>query len=135
MPQHSKLWPITLDLLRKYAEPTGDLLLKSRDGNPLVWHRLRDDGKVSKVDYILMAFNNIRKGLTTKSFTDIRNTGASRIKHQYMRETPGTKSNQELFDLYLAHSPHKMVASYDEGDFPELFVATDWLSTLYQWEK
>ena len=85
VPQHSKLWPITLDLLRKYAEPTGDLLLKSRDGNPLVWHRLRDDGRVSKVDYILMAFNNIRKGLTTKSFTDIRNTGASRIKHQYMR--------------------------------------------------
>ena len=86
VPQHSKLWPITLDLLRKYAEPTGDLLLKSRDGNPLVWHRLRDDGRVSKVDYILMAFNNIRKGLTTKSFTDIRNTGASRIKHQYMRK-------------------------------------------------
>jgi integrase len=133
--QHSKLWPITLDLLRKYAEPTGDLLLKTRNGNPLVWHKLRDDGKISTSDCILQAFNCLRKGITTKSFTDIRNTGASRIKHQYRRETPGTKSNQELFDLYLAHSPHKMVASYDEGDFSELFVATGWLSTLYQWRS
>jgi len=133
VPQHSKLWPITLDLLRMYAEPTGDLLLKSRDGNPLVRHKLRDDGKVWTVDSIRQRFNRVRKGLTTKTFTDIRNTGASRIKNQYMRETPGTKSNQELFDLYLAHSPYKMVASYDEGDFSELFIATDWLSTLYQW--
>ncbi len=82
--QHSKLWPITLDLLRKYAEPTGDLLLKTRNGNPLVWHKLRDDGKISTSDCILQAFNCLRKGITTKSFTDIRNTGASRIKHQYM---------------------------------------------------
>ena len=86
MAQHSKLWPITLDLLRKYAEPTGDLLLKTRNGNPLVWHKLRDDGKISTSDCILQAFNCLRKGITTKSFTDIRNTGASRIKHQYRRK-------------------------------------------------
>ena len=136
VPQHSKLWPITLDLLHKHAQPTGNFLLKSEDGKPPVWYKRGDDGKVRwRSDSITQGFSRLRKGLTTKTFRDIRKTGASRIQNQYRRETPGTKSNQQLFDLYLAHRPHKMVASYDEGDFSELFVATDWLMTLYRWEK
>jgi len=138
VPQHSRLWPITLEMLRKYAEPEGDILLKSRDGNPLLWHKLRDDGRVWRSDCIQRAFNRLRKQcggeIATKSFTDIRNTGASRIKNQYNPEQRGTKSNQELFDLYLGHAPHKMIASYDEGDWLELFKASDWLATLYKWE-
>jgi integrase len=127
--QHSKLWPITLDLLCKYAEPTGDLLLKSRDGNPLVWHKLRDDGTVRSSDCIKHGFNRLRTGITTKSFTDIRKTGASRIMLDYKRATP------RLLDLYLGHSPY--IGPHGEIDmgFSDLFVATDWLSTLYQWEK
>lgn len=135
VPQHSKLWAITLNALKEHSEEKGDLLLRSIDGNPLVWHKLRDDGGVWTSDCIQRTFNRLRKqcGLT-KSFTDIRNTGASRIKNQYKPEVRGTKSNRELFDLYLAHSPHKMVASYDEGDWSELFTATDWLGTLYTFD-
>ena len=133
VPQHSKLWPITLDLLRKYAEPTGDILLKSRGGGLLVWTKVQDDGKVSTYDCIKAWFNRLRKGLTTKTFTNIRKTGASCIMNQYVPETPGAKTNQQLFDLYLARCPHRMVASHGEEDFSELFIATDWLSTLYRW--
>ncbi len=135
VPQHSKLWPRTLDLLRKEAAPTGDLLLKSSGGGPLLLCEVGDDGKVSTYNSFRSWFKALRKGITTKTFSDIRNTGATLIMNQYRCDPRAKKNNQQLFDLYLAHTPHKMVASYLKKDWSKLFLATDWLSTLFQWEK
>ena len=51
-----------------------------------------------------------------RSFKHFRKTGASLIKNHYVAVEPKTKTNAELFDMYLAHKPHKMIRPYDAGD-------------------
>ena len=126
-PQYAKLWKRTLSMLKAQAtKPNStkdNLVLLSRDNNALV--RPED-----KVDNVQRAFNRLKqKTKTTHSFRNIRATGADLIKNKYVphADNPRTKTNSELFDLYLAHKPPQMVRHYDAGDWSELFQATDWL--------
>ncbi|MBN2477354.1 MAG: hypothetical protein JXB62_22300 [Pirellulales bacterium] len=127
IPQPSKLWPSTLALLSKHAtKPNrqgGGLVLLSRQKTPL-----KDPER--QVDLIQRAFHRLKQKVKIKgkkSFRNMRQVGASAIKNQYVPETRGTKTNQELFDMFLAHKPPAMNQPYDEGDFTELFQATEWL--------
>lgn len=125
--QPSRLWASTFSLLKTHATKPDKhgrgLVLLSRQGTPL-----KDVEK--QVDLIQRAFHRLKtkvKITGKKSFRNIRQVGASAIKNQYVPDIRGTKINQELFDMFLAHKPPAMNQPYDEGDFTELFDATDWL--------
>ena len=131
VPQKSKLWPSTLALLNKLRtdECGSDRVILSSKGQPLVWHKLRDGtDKLTGSDSVQTGFDRLRRRCKYpkgRSFKTVRSTGSDLIKNRYPHAK--TKTNSELFDMYLAHSPGPMVQSYDPGDWTELFEATDWV--------
>jgi len=134
VPQSCKLWPFTLSLLKEQAtEPKGDnLVLLSEEGNPLVYEAINaKSGKHSKVDSIRSAFNRLKakcKMKNGRSFKVFRKTGADTLAKQYQSEA-------YLVDLYLAHSANGMRRHYAHQYFDELHKATDWLASVYGFDK
>ena len=130
VPQKSKLWPSTIAALKEFAtDPAeSDLVILSQTGKPVVWQHLPEGSNSLQVtDSVQRAFHRLRTKckIDDMSFKHIRKTGADLIKNKYPNAK--TKTNAELFDMYLAHKPPKMVLHYDPGDWSELYEATDWL--------
>jgi len=134
VPQGCKLWPLSLSLLKDQAtKPSRDnLVLLSDEGNPLVYETINPEtGKHSKVDSIRSAFNRLKgkcKMKNGRSFKVFRKTGADTLAKQY-------QSEPHLLDLYLAHAANGMRKHYATQYFDELHKATDWLATVYGFDK
>jgi integrase len=128
IPRVVKLWPSTLRECRLAASATSvsEHVFLSDEGNILV-RRLVRDGKTRNVDCIQSTFQRVKKTakIGKKSFKHLRKTGADLIKNDFPGAT--TKTNAQLFDMYLAHKPRKIEMAYDPGDWKELHKATDWL--------
>ena len=126
-----KLWPSSLRQLKLHAtDPnSSDRVLLSDDDNVLV-RRSVIDGKSLTIDCVRSTFYRARNKcrITGRSFKHFRKTGADLIKNRY--DGGKTKTNAELFNMYLAHKPEKMVRPYDPGDWTELHEATDWLGVF-----
>jgi hypothetical protein len=109
-----------------------NLLLLSEGGNPLVYEKVDPaTGKHSKVDAIRSAFNRLRakcKMKGNRGFKTFRKTGADAIAKQF-------QSEPQLVDLYLAHSANGMRKHYANQYFDELHRATDWVATLWGFDK
>jgi integrase len=125
-----KLWPSTLEQLKLQATDPSDseLVLLSDSGKPLVQRTTRDE-KQKVVDCVRQALDRVtrKRHIKGRSFKLFRKTGASLIKNHYTVTEIKTKTNQELFDMYLAHKPPNMNRPYDAGEWAELYEATDWL--------
>jgi integrase len=117
-----KLWPETFDLLRK-SRSSGELVLTTDDGNPLVKEWI-EDGKYRKYDAIRSAWFRLAEKMALEKH---------RLGMKHLRKTSATLLGQHpQFKYYagyfLADSPkgmdqkHYVVPSQDE-----FFLALDWL--------
>jgi hypothetical protein len=122
-----KLWPETLDLLRKHrASPKvkgkrgGNLWLLTDDGQPLVKYWL-EDGKFRRYDVIQSAWSRLKEHTgTKKAFKLLRKTSATKLA-----EHPSYKFYVEHF---LGHSPRSVADKhYRRPSDKEFFEACDWL--------
>ncbi len=134
-PQEHKLWPRTVALLRKHVTKPGrrspDFALVGEEGNALVSERIKDDGTPTRTDSIKLAFNRLLKKCDIndgRGFAIFRKTGANAIAKQY-QDAP------HLTDLYLAHSAKGMKVHYARQHYDSLHSATNWLATLYGFDK
>lgn len=83
-----------------------------------------------QVDLIARAFTALKKKCgfpKGKSFRNLRQVGATAIRNHYKPNGGCTKTNSELFDMFLAHKEPDVVRAYDDPVFDELYKATDWL--------
>lgn len=140
VPQPGKLWKITQDLLKvfqtKSNHPT--LAVLTKHGKPIVFHSRSKSGNLNAMDSIKAKFAHLLRqcGITGHSFKDFRSTSATLLMNEYRPTniTP-TKSNKEIFDMFLAHGRPREVDSYDSRDFSELHLATDWLLSYFGLEN
>lgn len=93
------LWPETFALLKKLGNPHGELVLRGRNGNPLVYIRLKDDRPV-RTDSVANAFNRLAASegvwVKGKSFKNIRATSSTLLKNG---------GYHHLVDLFMGHAP------------------------------
>jgi len=125
-----KLWPETLELLRKLAKRSGSRALTTRTGTPLVNRTVKTDGRKVNGVAITNAFNRAKAeaGLDEFSATDIRNTVATVLRNSEHAHAVG---------LYLQHRNNTTdahyAADYDNAlDAPLDFVRQ---RLLHQWEQ
>ena len=116
-----KLWPETFALLKKHRA-TGELVLTTEEGNPLVKYWL-EDGKMRRYDAIQSAWSRVAGKLG----------GKIRLGMKHLRKTSATILGQHPhFKFYanhfLADSP-KTIADkhYVVANDAEFFEALDWL--------
>lgn len=118
-----KLWPETLSLLRKHRTQSGDLVLTTGEGNPLV-RRWLEDGKMRRYDLIHSAWSRmaLKMGMRKNrlGFKHLRKTAASIL---------GTHPRFKYYGPYfLAHAPRSTAdRHYILPSDPEFFQALDWL--------
>ena len=120
------LWPMTLELLKKFSSEHPTLVLVNEDGGPL-WHEhVNDDGKRVHVDNIKVAWYRLKvrlkdQGITVaKPFKCLRKTSASALdKHrQYGRYAP----------YFLGHAPRDMSRKhYTKPSRIQFRSAVEWL--------
>jgi integrase len=132
-PQQAKVWPLTLSLLRKFATNSKQhkLVLIGENGNPLLVERLNEDQKPVKVDSIRLAFERLKaktKINGRRGFKTFRKTGANQIAEHY-------QDSPHLVDLYLGHSEKTVRKHYTDRHFDQIFSATDWLATVFGFDK
>jgi integrase len=118
-----KLWPETLALLKKQRAKTGDLVLTTKDGNPLVRYWL-EDGEMRRYDCIQAAWTVVAKRLKVRKMRlgmkHLRKTAAS-----ILGEHPQYKYYANHF---LADSPRAVAdRHYVIPSQTEFFAALDWL--------
>lgn len=120
--QRAKLWPETIELLRKVGNVKGSgPILRNSIGNPLVYETVGENGKVTTTDTIKHLFRRFQADCENKSFKDFRKTSANYIE----------KWNASLTGLFLAHSESSVKKHYVARHFEELFVLTDKLRETY----
>ena len=116
-----KLWPETIELLRRYGSFDGDLVLTFEDGNRLVVYRV-PKGEFKRYDLIGQAYNNIRKRVgVTKPIKVFRKTSANTLdQHRVYRS---------FCPYFLAHAPRTVTEISYVGTPPEelFFEAIEWL--------
>ncbi len=141
VPQIHKLWPLTHQFLeatypkKPLITDSGETLwFKTKRGRPLVWSKIKENGKHQRVDSIYEAFHRHRQvafpdpphGL---SFRFFRKTSASFIRKQ---DRPNTAILEQLF---LAHSPSTIADRfYVSPDQETLNESTDKLYKTFQLE-
>ena len=143
---------------------TGPVLL-AESGQPLLADKIKTDGNGTRTDSIRLAYGRLQDALNMQAlretrpelFARVRGTDASKTRkaeiHKALiglRDNRGFKVFRKtgadeiakqfqdkpwLTDLYLAHSVKAMKKHYAKQHFDELFKATDWLSTLYGFDK
>jgi integrase len=126
-----KLWPETLELLRKFHAKTAvpndrrqSRVLLTEDGKPLVLYWL-EDGKMRRYDCIQSAFSRLfEKVKMKKPIKLLRKTSASELASHPVYGA--------YVQYFLAHSP-KGVADrhYIKPDDDRFFEALDWLGKRY----
>jgi len=138
--QEHKLWQRTLTLLKRQATPPRDssLVLLSQSGKSLLQQTINADGKPSRMDAIGIGFRQIRGHVNWArkesqreiklTFKYFRKTGANMIAKEY-------QANPFLVDLYQAHAHGGMRRHYAQQHYGELHKATDWLASIYGFDK
>lgn len=117
-----QLWPETLALLNKY-KATGDLVLTTDEGNPLVRFWL-EDGKMRRYDAIQSAWTRLAQKMGVKKI---------RLGMKHLRKTSATMLGQHpQFKFYanhfLADSPKSIADKhYVIASDAEFFQALEWL--------
>ena len=117
-----KLWPRTLELLMKEGKRTGDRVLLSLNGTPLVNNTLRDNGRTKNRDAIKSAIKRVAKKTKIPFSMDLlRNTSATLLR--------GNAKYTTLVDLFLGHAPRSMADKHYAAAPVELLAeALDWLA-------
>jgi hypothetical protein len=143
---------------------TGPVLL-AESGNSLLADKIKTDGNGTRTDSIRLAYGRLKDQLNmqalreskpelferatgteasktrkkeihkalislrdNRGFKVFRKTGADEIAKQF-------QDKPWLTDLYLAHSVKAMKKHYAKQHFDELFKATDYLATVYGFDK
>jgi integrase len=122
------IWPSTINLLKKYREKSGDRVLLTAKGQPLVRDWIRDDGQVGKVDSVRLAFGRAVKA-ANKSGAEaeikatvkmLRATAANMLEQH--------PDHQAITSLFLAHSPRSIKEKhYVAANQQQLDAAVKWL--------
>lgn len=121
-----KLWDETFSLLKKIGKRTGDYVLLNRNGDPLLRHSLKDDGKVKKVDNIRTAVNRLerRRGWSPVQLKRIRKTSASLLFNH--------ADHARYAQYFLAHEPNDVAGQhYVKPNQNQLDTATEYLRQQY----
>ena len=114
-----KLWPLTVEMLKKHGNLDGepaDRVFLSKSGQPLVHERFVDD-KFKKTDVIRSAFSRLMKKTMIpnhRGFYSLRKTAASEIE----------AIDPAVTEMFLAHSEKAMKKHYAERDWSRLDLAT-----------
>ena len=117
-----KLWPETFRLLQEYRRPNSSLVLGNQNGGSLVTVKLKDDGKLYKVDTVHARFARLcsRSGIKDRPFKSLRKTSATLLR--------GNEKYTGLEDLFLGHAPRTMSDRHYSGIPHGLMAnALDWL--------
>ena len=116
-----KLWPETLNLLRRFASEEGEYILTTKEGKPIY----RDNivgGKRKKVDLISRAYNYVD---TNISFKMLRKTSASLMADDQRFASVASQ--------FLGHAPATMAeVHYLAATDNLLGEALDWLRGQYK---
>lgn len=125
IPTNAKLWPSTLELLRKQRARAGNLVLLNQNGNPLIHESVNEKGNLIKTDTVRLAFSRLKKSAGMKnenrSFKHLRKSAANEIE----------RTRPDLTSLFLGHSERGMKRHYVSQHFDELFSEVDKLESLY----
>jgi hypothetical protein len=141
------------------------LVLLGENGNNLLADKIKADGNSTKTDSIRLAFGRLQDQLNMQAlrtsrpelFTRVKGQEASKTRKREIhtalmalrdkrgfkvfRKTGADQIAQQfqdqpwLTDLYLAHSVKAMKKHYARQHFDELFKATDYLATVYGFDK
>lgn len=118
-----KLWPETLSLLKKQRAKDGELLLTTKDGNPLVRYWL-DNGEMRRYDCIQAAWTVVARRLKLPKM---------RLGMKHLRKTAASILGQHpqykfYANHFLADSPRAVAdRHYVIPSEAEFFAALDWL--------
>jgi len=130
VPQVHRLWATTATLLRKEGtRGTTGLVLLTRDGEPLLRHKINEAGKMQKTNTVGRQFNRLLKAVglngTGRSFKHLRKSAANEIE-QDGGFAPHVSS------LFLAHAEQATKRFYVDRNFEELHRAVAWLEGRYK---
>ena len=94
-----KLWDEVFSLLKKHRDSRSELVLVNRNGRPLVWDEVGENGKrYKKNDSVKNRFDRLRSGVgIRKSLRHLKKTSASMIR--------GNPRYASLESLFLGHAP------------------------------
>ena len=95
----SKLWPITLELLRKHATAKQGLVLIGENGNPLLENKIKSDGTGTKTDSISLAFNRLIDHLNGPLLRETRPELFAKVKGQEASKNRQTEIRRALIGL------------------------------------
>jgi integrase len=118
-----KLWPETLALLKKHKAKESELVLTTKDGNPLVRYWL-ENGEMRRYDCIQAAWTVVAKRLKVKKM---------RLGMKHLRKTAASILGQHpqykfYANHFLADSPRAIAdRHYVIPSESEFFLALDWL--------
>lgn len=125
-----KLWPLTVEMLKKHGnldgEPT-DRVFLSKSGHPLVREYFVDD-KFRRTDAIRSAFFRLMKKTKMpnhRGFYSLRKTAASEIE----------AIDPAVTEMFLAHSEKAMKKHYVERDWSRLDVAITKLDNVFALDR
>lgn len=121
-----KLWPETLELLRRFGTTEGDRVLGSEEGNPLVSYKFVQ-GKLRRYDLIGHSYDKVRKKAgVTKPIKVFRKTSAHLLDRH--------RDYRAFCAYFLAHAPKTVTEISYVGTPPEelFFEAIDWLRVELQ---
>ena len=126
-PQVHQLWPVTRTLLKTESKTRKGRCLLGQKGNELLTETIKDDGEITHVDSIRLAFNRTTKKTdlqdTGRTFKHIRKTSANAIAQAF--------EDNRLVDMFLSHSDHAMRNHYVEKHYDRYFKALTWLESYY----
>lgn len=121
-----KLWPVTLDVLKKHRSGHPELVLLTNRGKPWVEKFLRQgDGKMSKTDKIASNYRRlVEKTGIKKPMKSIRKTSANLLE--------SNKDHARFAGYFLGHA----AASIKDRHYTDVsdhlfFAALDWLREQY----
>lgn len=140
-------------------------VLLAESGQPLLSDKIKTDGNGTRTDSIRLAYGRLQDALNMQAlrntrpelFARVRGTDKSKQRKaeihkaliglrdnrgfKVLRKTGADEIAKQfqdkpwLTDLYLAHSVKAMKKHYAKQHFDELFKATDYLATVYGFDK
>ena len=121
-----KLWPKTIQLLKKFRSNDPERVLINENGKPLVFSTVVD-GELKRCDNIRLAYMRVCKRLQIKPklLKLLRKTGATALANH--------KDFATLDSLWLGHAPNTQAGqAYSGVDFKRLDDAVDYLEEFYK---
>ena len=123
-----KMWPLTLELMKKYKSNHPKWFLTTETGKAWVRRFIKEDGNMSRSDMIVSNFRHVKKRLKItqrgKSLMIFRKTSGNLLE-QHERFAP-------VSTLFLGHAPTSVKGKHYVNPKQELLdAAIDWLATQY----